>query len=590
MGVALGQGAEGETSVAPGPADLLVAGLRAVEYAALLFLAGGLLLGRLGRRGGQGWVRPNLRAAAGLALLAGVGVVAGEASLAAPSPSVGMVAAFLGAGLAGGARVARVAAEAALALVVARGRRGAGTLLAIAFLALAAAGHAAAVRPRLAGIAVDALHLGSAGVWGGAILALGTLRPPGGWRSGEGRALLDRFSPIALWAFGVTVATGVLRGAQELAALDDLVTTSYGLVLLAKVALVAVMTQLSALAWRRLSGSLRAEAVVAVLVVGAAALLAAYPLPPARLAEAVGAAERSRASGASALPRPGDLTMGGDAGQVLVGLTIRPGRPGINDVLVFLLPLEGEEAAAGLPAGLRVGRRSLPLEDCGPTCRRAATKLRGGERLVVEVGTGIGGEASFSLPDLPAADGAALLDAAEQRMRALRTYRVEEALSSGLGATVRSSYAFRAPDQMRLSVRGGATIVRIGDIQYAREGRGGTWEVEDAPRLSVPLFIWDSFLPPVAPRVVGSGRIDGRSVQVVSFFGSGDLPVWFRLWIDDEGLVRRAEMRAQGHFMDQRYHAFDSRISIQRPGSGAPRTDALAKPRSGPAGEEGREG
>jgi len=51
-----------------------------------------------------------------------------------------------------------------------------------------------------------------------------------------------------------------------------------------------------------------------------------------------------------------------------------------------------------------------------------------------------------------------------------------------------------------------------------------------------------------------------------AFFGPSDsAPIWFRLWVDADGLVRRAEMRAAGHFMDQRYGDFDAHLAIQAP-------------------------
>lgn len=43
----------------------------------------------------------------------------------------------------------------------------------------------------------------------------------------------------------------------------------------------------------------------------------------------------------------------------------------------------------------------------------------------------------------------------------------------------------------------------------------------------------------------------------------GGASIWFRLWIDDEGLVRRAEVRAQGHVMDHTYSEFNSPIEIE---------------------------
>ncbi|HXF57497.1 MAG TPA: hypothetical protein VNO34_08015, partial [Actinomycetota bacterium] len=398
------------------------------------------------------------------------------------------------------------------------------------------------------------------------IMALATIRPPGGWRGPKARLLLDRFSPVALAAFGATVGFGILRGTQELSGLRDLAATSYGRVLALKVLAVLIMVPLSTLLWLRIRGSPRAEAVVAGAVVGLAALLAAYPLPPARLAEAE-ATERPIA-GAAALPRAGDLTLGGDAGEVLVGLTIRPARPGPNEAFVYVLPLEGEEAAAGLPVGISTGGPLVRMEDCGLTCRRAELTLRGGERVRVVVGGGPGGSAAFHLPPLPPPDGVPLYQRMQERMHALRTYRLEETLSSGR-AVVRADYAFQAPDRMHIRVDGGMERVIVGDREWRREGPGGRWRPDVAIPPQVPRFIWDFGGDPVAVRIVGREEVDGLTTTVLSFFGqSGTVPIWYRLWVDPEGLVRRAEMRAQGHFMDHRYFGFDAPLRITPPVAG----------------------
>src|SRR5205823_14114014 len=121
------------------------------------------------------------------------------------------------------------------------------------------------------------VHVVSAGMWAGGIMALGSLRPPGGWGSGEARDLVERFGRVALIAFGITALTGVLRAAEELAALSDLWSTPYGLVLTLKSAGIAVMLVLSTIAWRRGRPVAGVEAGFAALVVGATALLAAFP-------------------------------------------------------------------------------------------------------------------------------------------------------------------------------------------------------------------------------------------------------------------------------------------------------------------------
>jgi len=308
----------------------------------------------------------------------------------------------------------------------------------------------------------------------------------------------------------------------------------------------------------------RVEGTLAVLVVAAAAILAAFPIPPSRLVEEE--ASRQATPSASALPRPGALTMGSHAGQVLVGLTLRPGLPGPNQVVVYLLPLEGNTAAGGLKATLVLSGNSVALESCGDACRRADVSLQGDQSLSVDVAGPKGGTASFDIPKLPAPDGAALLQRAQARIHQLRTYRLFETLSSGL-ATIPAQYAFQAPNRMESSVNGQSQAVWIGGTRYLKETPGAAWQVQPGgPSIPVPSFIWDYFKPFVDPRVVGVGRIDGVSTTVVAFAGGQrGTPIWFRLWVDPTGLVRRAEMRAPGHFMDDRYYDFDATFTISAP-------------------------
>jgi copper transport protein len=563
VGVAPGEGAEGATGTEPTRADLFLAVARAIEYTALLLAVGMVLLRRLARRPPQvDWT--NLRVAwpVGLALVSGLGVVLGEALVAAGSPSPGEVAAYFTSGIPGVARLARVGLE-ALAVAAVVQRRSPAPSLAGALVALAAAGHAAAVTPRWWGIGVDALHLLAAGVWAGGVMALATIRPPGGWRGPEARVLLDRFSPVALAAFVATVGFGVLRGTQELSAFADLFTTSYGRVLGLKVLGVLIMVPLSTLLWLRLRGTPRMEAAVAGLVIALAALLAAYPLPPARLGEAE-AAEQPIA-GAAALPGEGDLTLGGDAGEVLVGLTIRPAEAGPNEALLYVLPLEGEEASAGLRVRISTGGPAVLAEDCGLTCRRAELMLRGEKRVEVHVAGKTGGTAIFDIPALPPPDGTALYERMQARMHALKTYRLEETLSSGR-AVVRADYAFQAPNRMRIRVDSGSERVIVGDREWRREGPGDRWRADQAIPPEVPKFIWDFGRDPVGLRVLGKEELEGIGTTVLSFFGgSGNIPIWYRLWVDSQGLVLRAEMRAQGHFMDHLYFDFGAPFQVEPP-------------------------
>jgi putative copper export protein len=245
---------------------LVLAAAHWVEYLGLLGAIGSIVVRRLARnRPSIDWARyPPTHLALGAAFLGGLAVVAIEGMDAGALP--------------GWERVARVAAE-GLAFVFCIRQFGFPVPLALLAAALlSVAGHATTYQQPGA-VFADVVHVLSAGLWAGGILALATLRPPDGWRSAEARALLDRFGGVALIAFAVTALTGVLRASDELHDVSGLWTTTYGEVLALKSIGVAIMLVLSAVAWRRRIPFARAEAAVAVLVVGATAVLAAFPAP-----------------------------------------------------------------------------------------------------------------------------------------------------------------------------------------------------------------------------------------------------------------------------------------------------------------------
>jgi copper transport protein len=564
FGVSVTSGAGSSRGDTVNGESLLLSVGRTVEYIALLFVAGVLLLRALAwRHPGLDWVpsaRKRVRLGLTFAFIAGLAVVLGEVAAARGSVSVSSLGDYLRSGLSGGARLARLSGE---GLAIASAGAGllwlTGGLLVVTLVALAASGHAAAVHPAWMGIAVDSGHLITAGMWAGGILALAMLRPPGGWRGPEARSLLHRFSPVAVGAFVATLGFGAIQALQELGSLNAAWDTAYGKTLLAKMAAVLAMVPLSVLAWRRRLAP-RAEAGMAVGVVLAASLLSILPVPAGGTVAAI-------RDEAAAFPREGDLTLGGDAGQFLIGLTVRPARPGPNTLTVYLFPVDGK--VAGIPVEIDRGKRGTQMTPCGPTCRRARIVLNGGEELKVVVAGSRGGAAIFSIPRLPVANGVAVLARAQRRMHSLRTYRLSETLSSGLGPAISSRYAFEAPHRMAITTRGSQTTrtVWVGPTRYLQQRTGSRWQVQrGGPPPRVPSFIWDYFRPFVAPTMIGTSQVDGRLSRVISFFGrQGPTPVWFRLWIDAGGLVRKAQMRAQGHFMDHHYFDFDKPITIRPP-------------------------
>jgi copper transport protein len=558
VGVAVRSATEGG-SPGPGPGDLVVAVLRAIEYAVLLLACGLVVLRRLAAD--IPMRVPAVPVAAAL-LASGVAVVAAEAALATSRLSAGAIADYLSIGVTGGARVTRVGLEAGLLAVAIAVHRLSAVLVTAIVGVIAVAGHAANVEPAWQGIAVNAAHLAAAGVWAGGIMALALLRMAGDW-STTGRPLLPRFSRVAPWAFLASVGLGAVQAAQLLGGASEILHTRYGLTLIAKSAAVAAMVPLSLLAWRRHRAMVRTEAMLAVLVVAAAAALAAYPVIP-REARDRTAPAATTAVEISPFPRSGDLTLASLAGDTLVGLTVRPGRPGRNQVFAHLAPAP----PTGTGVQLTIDGASSDFTACGPSCHSRTVDLRGGQRLAVRVDGPHGGSAEFTLPTLPAPDGTALAQRAAGWMAGLQRYRVDEVL-----AGIRSSYVYARPHEMWLRMWLSGVphdTVWLGSSIYKRRDPTAAWGPPSPPQPPpVPYFPWQPFAPFVDAAIIGTGTLDGVPVSLVSFFGGhGDdpEPVWFTLWIDTAtDRVLRSQMWAPSHFMDDHYYAFNEPVDIPRP-------------------------
>lgn len=576
----------------PSGLRLLAGGGRAMEYLGWLAVLGWLTLGALARSVQLDWVPRRLLPWVTLAAAGAVLTVLAEL-LQAGGGSLAAGVAALAPTSAGWVRAGRVGvAILAFGIVVGatagtngtipqRGSRVLVTLLTLtALVLLAASGHAASTGLSLA---VGAAHLATAGVWAGTIVAMAVDRPPGGWRSEPGRDLVREFAPYGLTMFAATVLFGVVRAVQELSRVSDLWTSTYGQLLALKVLLVLAMVPLSWLAWRRATPLPRTESGLAVGAVVLAAGLAVLgpPAPGAEersVPEGLPQAERDDAGNTEpvevGLPQPNDLTLSGDAGATVVGLTLRPGQPGDNQVFAYLVPRGGIDEAGTLEATLTVADgEPIAMEPCGEGCRTARVRLDGAEHLEVAVRDGDQKHAAtFELPQLPATDGADLLDRAEQRMNQLRTLRYDEVFGPHEPPTL-STWEIVAPDRLYGVVTRGdedhREILRIEDRRWRRDGPDQPWEGGDpgGSRVTANRFIWEEE-GRTAIRILGRDTVEGVDTQIVSFFvaASEQLPVWYRVWVDNDDLVRQAEMRTQGHFMDHRYYDFDEDIRIEAPG------------------------
>jgi copper transport protein len=194
-------------------------------------------------------------------------------------------------------------------------------------------GHAGTQSPRALLVPADVLHVLAAGAWlGGLILLLAVFWPRGSSAVAAGAAgATARFSRLALPAIVVLVAAGVVQAWFYLDSPGSLVSSTYGLALVAKVGVLAGVIALAAGNRRRVAqlagrapngtvGALRramlTEVMLAALVLAATATLV-RAAPPAAVAE-------------------GPVVRELDLGPMRVQLDIEPARAGPNDYHVYL--------------------------------------------------------------------------------------------------------------------------------------------------------------------------------------------------------------------------------------------------------------
>ena len=245
--------------------------------------------------------------------------------------------------------------------------------LACAYLAItpALAGHASIESPRGVFFPADALHVLGASVWVGGVACLllavpaATRRLEGGERTDLLLGTLARFSPLALASVVAIGITGVIQAYIDVRTLNALVTSTYGLLVLAKSVL---FLGLVALGWvnrgrlipalRRLAEaattpgaagvlarrSLRTELVLMTCVFGLTAALVSYA-PPVDIAA-------------------GPFSTNTKLGAAELEMTVEPARVGPNTVHLYLI-----DATTGAPYTATkelTASAKLPAKGIGP--------------------------------------------------------------------------------------------------------------------------------------------------------------------------------------------------------------------------------
>lgn len=558
--------------------------LRALLYGAVLLFAAGTLLPLLL---GRSWLAPDAvdgtgavrarerRVVADVGWLAVVAAVASTLAEAADAAGdLSRAGDFL---LSGSAGAARIVVVAALLVAVAAPPRVSGGAVAVALWGIAASGHASSATPRLPSVLNDWLHLLSGALWIGGIGLLVLIWTPALRRGGRpvrqavARDVLPVFGRIALPAFAVVVATGVVSLITQLGRVDALWTTAYGRVLLVKIALVGLIALVSAVHVSRLRPQLlreragadrrhwrlvRSEPLLGLGVVAAVAVLVAFPLPPRQLAdadeEAVAAAP---ACDPCPLPKPRDdeLPVAEQAGSALVAGWLRRDAGRITGTIRVI-------DAKGQPARAPIDVLGASQDECGLGCRRISLPAADTVRVAVrDTGRRFVARLPATWQPGPARR---LLVRAQRAMRSLRSVREVEEVTSGPRSYGRTNYRLRAPDRMRYVTDRRAQSVIVGARQWFRSA--------DTPWTRRPYgsgiafstrrwFRWTVYA--TAVRILRRGR----GIAELALMDPAT-PVWTRLVIEERtGRVLRERMLTKAHFMHSRYFGFDQPVSIEAP-------------------------
>lgn len=472
-------GSAARAGVSGGGPESVPAGTTALR--GLLFLGvavalgGGWLAWRVDHAtGGVPGPRPLLRAGSAVALLAAVGLLAGLNSAG------GLLGAATGPGI--GRLLGLQAALLAAAAVSAR-RSGRGAVPALLLLLVigleGARAHPAEVGGPL-GAVLTVTHLLAGVLWLGGLVHL--LRVTAFWRSRPKavRVAVETYARNALVLFVVVSATGTVSAVLLLPHLADWTGTTYGRLLLVKIAVFLLVVILAVAARARLrrtgpAGPSRSgppaprrpigkvaaaeTAALAAVVLAAAAVTTVTPsrLVPvsALLAAPVGptarVAERVRQVSVSVVASQGRVEIHADA-------------PG--DGAPVRIRLDGK--AAG-PSG---DSRALDLDTCGPTCWTGPLDWRPGTNvLALEVTADRYDAGSVSIPvPWPAVPAPGLLRLVQDAMGARTTIDTVETVTSGFGVVL--PYRSRRTGQEFLAdqpwAEGGATDATVAEQDGVR--------------------------------------------------------------------------------------------------------------------------
>lgn len=384
--------------------------------------------------------------------------------------------------------------------------------VAVSLLAVVAAeglrAHPGAFSP-VWGTVLTVVHLSSASIWIGGLVHV--MRAGRQWRgqdraAGSTRLLVFDYSRLALFLVLVVVVTGALQAVILLPTPRALVSTGYGVLLLAKVVFVVIVLALAALARRRLQRSTRTVTVaplgravrletaglVGVLAV-TALLVSVAPARPVTAALAAAPAPVGPVVPAGTLAGQITVIAAASSGQLVIRMSTpdrddlgddgaAPGQAG-SSTLAQLSTAPTDTAAPVYRVAARLTRpdgkpQVVTLRACGSGCFTAPVTWRDGVsklRLDVVAQPWHSGIANLEIP-WPARVDPALLENVRTAMRAVSSMTVHQAVTS--------DYTGNPGPEARLSLSGADFL----DAEpYGRGGGEPMVAVGDSGELEVRL-------------------------------------------------------------------------------------------------------
>jgi putative copper export protein len=384
-------------------------------------------------------------------------------------------------------------------------------------------------------VVADVLHVLGAAAWVGALLGLVIVRgaPP------RRAALLAAGGVVLL---GVT---GIVRASFELLHLSQLWSTSYGIALLVKTAILVAALATGWLLRTRIRVRASVELVLVAAIVVAVSVLVLLR-PGRNVIAAPSQVQATQVSPPPPVPPPDALVLAKEVGPLGVAIALEPRRI----TAIVLSP-----AGGGL-SGLAIRLDGNAATTCGHGCYRVQ---RSPGRTVAVAITGFGPvrQTSFAVPRVarPAAD---LVHRLQLRYRALASVRFHEELRSDPTHGITARWLLEQPNRVDYAIPGGAQGIVIGGRRWDRATPAATWQESVQTPLTQPATQWNFA---TNAHVIA----DDGATKTVSFVDPS-VPAYFTVRFDTTSLLPRVlHMTAAAHFMTDRYESFNLPRAIYPP-------------------------